>query len=131
MAQERIGDAKILLDNRRWAAAYYLAGYAIECGLKACILALVEREGAIFQDRRFSEKRFTHNLADLLKHANLEPVLGTSIQVNPALERHWRVVEDWTEISLYEPKGEAEARSLYDAITHDPDGVLRWLQNHW
>ena len=30
-----------LLAGGRWTGAYYLGGYAVECGLKACILARV------------------------------------------------------------------------------------------
>ncbi len=29
-------DAEVLLDAGQWSGAYYLAGYAVECGLKAC-----------------------------------------------------------------------------------------------
>ena len=28
---------KVLLDAGRYPAAYYLVGYAVECGLKACV----------------------------------------------------------------------------------------------
>lgn len=131
LAQDRIDDAAILLTNGRWAAAYYLAGYAVECALKACILAFVEQTGAIFRDKRFSEKCFTHNLEDLLRLANLEADLGLAIQANAALDTYWEVVKDWTEISRYQPKGEPAARALYEAITHNPDGVFLWLQKHW
>jgi len=41
LAEDRVLDAKALLDAGRWSGAYYLAGYAIECGLKACVLAYV------------------------------------------------------------------------------------------
>jgi hypothetical protein len=40
LAKERISDAKVLLAARHWSAAYYLAGYAVECALKACIAKL-------------------------------------------------------------------------------------------
>jgi HEPN domain-containing protein len=62
LANERIADAKALLAARRWSAAYYLAGYAVECGLKACVLAFVERTGVIFEDRKYAEKCWTHDL---------------------------------------------------------------------
>ena len=35
MAQERAADARILYDRGRSVAAVYLAGYAVECSLKA------------------------------------------------------------------------------------------------
>ena len=36
LAEARVVDAEALLEAGRWAAAYYLLGYAVECGLKAC-----------------------------------------------------------------------------------------------
>jgi hypothetical protein len=53
LAEDRLLDAERLLTGGRWAGAYYLAGYAVECGLKACIMAHVEATGAIFQDRKY------------------------------------------------------------------------------
>ena len=36
LSEGRVEDAEALLEAGRWAAAYYLLGYAVECGLKAC-----------------------------------------------------------------------------------------------
>lgn len=36
LAIERLADARALLTTKRWSGAFYLAGYAVECGLKAC-----------------------------------------------------------------------------------------------
>src|SRR2546425_2666201 len=44
LAEERLSDAQVLLANGRFGAAYYLAGYAIECALKACIAKLTKAE---------------------------------------------------------------------------------------
>lgn len=43
LAETRLADAKVLLKNRRYDAAYYLAGYAIECALKARIAGRTRR----------------------------------------------------------------------------------------
>jgi hypothetical protein len=37
LAEVRIKDAQTLLDTGRFAAAYYLIGYSVECALKSCI----------------------------------------------------------------------------------------------
>jgi HEPN domain-containing protein len=42
-AESRVRDAATLLKARRWSAAYYLAGYAVESGLKACVVAYVKK----------------------------------------------------------------------------------------
>ncbi len=131
LANDRVEDARVLLDNARWPAAYYLLGYAIETALKSCILRFVDETGVIFTDKRFAEKCWTHRIEDLIKQANLEPVRGQDIAANPIRGGFWGVVESWTELSRYEQKTEPEARQLYEAVTHDPDGVFRWIQQHW
>lgn len=131
LAEDRLLDAQCLLAGGRWAGAYYLAGYAAECGLKACIMAHVEAIGAIFQDKKFSEKCWTHDLEELLKLANLKPALDADAAANPALSTNWDVAGEWRETSRYDPKTQAEAQALYDAIANDPDGVLPWLRIHW
>lgn len=131
LAQDRILDAKALLDAGRWAGAYYLAGYAVECGLKACILAYVEKSGAIFKNKKFLEGCWTHELEKLVITADLQVELGTAIQANLTFAIFWGVVKDWSEMSRYEQKGEPVARQLYEAITHDTNGVLQWIQSHW
>jgi HEPN domain-containing protein len=42
LAEDRLLDAEALLAAGRWSAAYYLAGYAVECAIKACIAKLVQ-----------------------------------------------------------------------------------------
>src|SRR5437764_991419 len=78
LAQERIRDAKVLLAAKQWSAAYYLAGYAVECALKSCILAFIERTGFIFVEKKYAEQCWTHDLEVLLKLAGLEPGLGAA-----------------------------------------------------
>jgi hypothetical protein len=131
LAEDRILDAACLLLGGRAAGAYYLAGYAVECELKACIMAHVEAVGAIFQDRTFSEKCWTHDLEELLKLANLEPTLDADTAANAALSANWGAAKDWTETSRYEQRTQPEAQALFDAIDSQPDGVLQWIRNHW
>ncbi|MCH8025951.1 MAG: HEPN domain-containing protein [Chloroflexi bacterium] len=131
LTSDRIEDARILLENSRWTAAYYLVGYAVETGLKACILKFVEDTGIIFKDKKYAEKCWTHHIEDLVKHANLEPERGKDIAVNQTRGGYWGVVKDWKETSRYEQKTEAEARNLYEAVTNDSNGVFPWIQHHW
>ncbi len=37
LTEIRMKEAKVLLDRKCYERAYYLAGYAVECALKACI----------------------------------------------------------------------------------------------
>lgn len=72
MSNDRIDDATVLLNNGRWSAAYYLLGYAVETGLKACILKFVEESGVIFRDRKFAERCWTHRIDHLVMQADLD-----------------------------------------------------------
>ncbi len=131
LAEDRVLDAAALLAAGRWSGAYYLAGYAVECGLKACIMAHVEATGAIFRDRKYSEKCWTHDMEALLALAELELTLEVDTAANGVLLINWGIVNDWEETSRYEQKTQAQAQSLYDAVTNHPDGVLRWIRIRW
>jgi hypothetical protein len=131
LAKDRILDAKALLAARRWAGAYYLAGYAVECGLKACVLAYVEKTGIIFEDRKYAEKCWTHDLEELVRLSGLTELLGREIGANPAQGRNWLIVRDWSELSRYLRGSHQRAKKLYRAITEKPDGVMTWITNHW
>ena len=125
-------DAAALLKARRWSAAYYLAGYAVECALKACIVARVKKNVAlIFQDRRFSEKCWTHDFEELFRLAGLEAGWKAELAANPALRNNWKIVQNWGETSRYQRKTRAEAEGLHQAITDPANGVLPWIRNHW
>jgi HEPN domain-containing protein len=132
LAERWLDDAKTLLDNRRWSAAYYLAGYAVECGLKPCVLARVTNmPEVVLEDRRFSEKCWTHSVQDLVKQADLEASRLADARANPDLLKNWLVVKDWSERARYETKSHQSAKKLYAAITDNPNGVMKWIRIHW
>jgi HEPN domain-containing protein len=134
LAKTRLKDAKALLGRKRWAAAYYLTGYVIECALKSCILRYLERTGIIFTDRDYLKKLgdcWTHDLVKLLNLAGLDADFGSAQSANPALADYWLVVKSWKETSRYDEKTETEAKALYDAVSHDPNGVFQWIQSRW
>jgi hypothetical protein len=132
LAERWLLDAKALLDAHRWAAAYYTAGYAVECGLKACIMARLETTPeVIFQDRKFSERCWTHNFDDLVRLADLEATRVADRNANRALRHNWQVVSDWTEQSRYQTTPHHKAKKLYNAITDNLNGVMPWIRAHW
>ena len=63
--------------------------------------------------------------------AGLDADFGAARGANPALGNFWTTTKDWTEASRYEETPEAEARRLYEAVSHKTDGVLRWIQSRW
>ncbi len=131
LAEDRILDAQTLLAATRWTGAYYLAGYAVECGLKACVMVYVQNTGAIFQDRKFGEKCWTHDLEALVGLANLQAALGADMAANAALALNWGVAAGWQETSRYQQKTRAEAEALVNAVASSPDGVLSWIRIRW
>ena len=70
LAELRLAEAKLLARSGHPSGAYYLAGYAIECALKAHIAAQF-KENQI-PNKKFVDKIYTHNLRDLIKLAGLE-----------------------------------------------------------
>jgi HEPN domain-containing protein len=134
LAKTRVKDAKALLGRKRWSGAYYLCGYVIECALKACLLRHLGESGSVFGDQNYLKKLadcWTHDLVKLVNLAGLDADFGAARGANAALARFWAVTKDWKETSRYEEKTEAEARELYEAVSHKPDGVFRWIQSRW
>jgi len=129
LAKERISDAKVLLAARHWSAAYYLAGYAVECALKACIAKLMKSEE--FPDRSFAEKCWTHNLPQLLGLTGLKADFDAASQAHPDLLDNWDTAKDWNESRRYARTRKVEAEELYDAITDKKHGVLSWIKVRW
>ncbi len=131
LSDERIEDATALLAASGWSGAYYLAGYALECALKSCVLAYVERTGIIFEDKRFAEKCWTHDLETLVKQADLIAERGRATAANTQLGDNWLLAKDWSEKTRYRLTSQQQAEELFDALTDNPDGVLQWVKNHW
>jgi hypothetical protein len=135
MAEERIKDAKVLLDGGRWEFAYYAAGYAVECGLKSCLLARMVHTGWVFEDRWKASDCLTHDVGDLVQLAGLtnelNARLAASAAAGGAFVTNWWTATQWTVASRYAPRTEAEARALYAAISDTPEGVLQWIKHYW
>ena len=82
LAELRLSEARLLAHGGHPSGAYYLAGYAIECALKAYIAAQL-RENEI-PDRAFVNDIYTHDLRKLIRLAGLEAELDRARQADPA-----------------------------------------------
>jgi hypothetical protein len=122
LAESRLSEAKLLLANGLPSGAYYLAGYAIECALKA-IIATDFRANEI-PDLKYVRDIYTHDLSALVRLADLEQKLET----DPGLYQRWVTVKTWSERARYEIWTEASASAILDAIDGD-EGLLKWLRN--
>jgi hypothetical protein len=120
----------MLLANRRYSAAYYLAGYAIECGLKACIARQI-RQYEFPPSARFSRDVFTHDLRELVRHADLVNQRDARVARSPQFKLNWEVVQRWSERSRYENWTRQQAQQILDAIDQTLAGVMQWIRQHW
>ena len=134
LAEDRILDARAHLTPcvGRWSAAYYLVGYAVECGLKSCILARVTAHPeVIFKDKKFSLDAWTHDFETLLRVADLKADRDAAILASPAAYNNWQKVKDWNEHTRYAQKTQAEAQRLFNAVVDPTDGVMQWIRARW
>ena len=129
LAEERVRDAAALLAANQWSAAYYLAGYAVECGLKACVAKLTREHD--FPDNKRVQKSYTHKIDTLVEVAGLEGDRQARAQAFPKFLNNWLIARDWDENARYELWTEHDARQLFDAVTEPTNGVLPWIVGHW
>lgn len=129
LARTRIKEAEVLLTNRCYDGAYYLAGYAVECALKACFAKQISRHE--FPDKKRVDDSYSHDLAKLIRLTKLESELINEISLNNIFYDNWLVVKNWSENSRYQKIAADEAKRLYTAISDHNHGVLPWLQKFW
>jgi HEPN domain-containing protein len=128
LAELRAGEALVLVQNRKEQGAYYLAGYAVECALKACIAKLTKRNEFPLKPE-YVRKTYTHDLSELLRLAGLEKQLEIDMSLNTALAITWTIVKGWNEEKRYVPTG-LKGKNMYAALM-GPDGVLTWIKQRW
>lgn len=128
LADLRANEAAVLARNRKQQGAYYLAGYAVECALKACI-AKQTRRHEFPPKHDYVRKLYTHNLNELLKLAGLDQQLEADMKANAALASNWNVVKVWDEAKRYVSSG-LKGQDMYAAL-NGTDGVLTWIKQRW
>lgn len=129
LARIRLAEARVLLGAGHNSGAYYLSGYAAECGLKACIAKMTKRYE--FPDKQRAQDSYTHNLNALIKVAGLEPDLKSTVLSDATFAAYWSVVKDWNESSRYEKIPGLRARDMIQAVSDSGHGVLTWITRHW
>jgi HEPN domain-containing protein len=129
LAELRLSEAEALLRAGLWAGAYYLAGYAVEHALKACIAKRTRAEE--YPPRNTKESHYVHDVKKLVVTADLESELKAK-RADTAFADNWKVVTDWNEHARYEDTWtQAEAEALLKAIADPINGVVTWIRAHW
>jgi HEPN domain-containing protein len=128
-AQAKLDDAIILLQNRRFSNAYYLAGYAIELGLKACVAAQITAE--TIPDKEFLKGILNHQFPKLIGLAGLAQALKDEQDRDQVFAANWAIASEWEPDSRYEDKDAMSTQLFIKAINDPTTGVLRWIKTHW
>jgi HEPN domain-containing protein len=131
LAKLRLDEAKQLANHGHFSGAYYIAGYAVECALKA-LIAVQFREHEI-PDKSLVDKVYTHNLGALLSLSGLAESFDAARQGDPELDRRWSIVKNWSEQARYSIWTEAQALAMIDAIDGNGEtgGLFQWLSARW
>jgi hypothetical protein len=119
LAEHRLQEARVLLQEREYSGAYYLAGYAIECGLKA----VLTKDLASYRmpDKPEVVRAHTHDFKALATQGGLSP------EGEPTIRIDWNVASSWSEASRYSLHGGPRAQEMVDAA----DRILGWLATKW
>ena len=129
IAEQRAADAEALLNAGQWSGAFYLAGYAVECGLKACIAAQIGPHE--YPDKELAQRCYTHKIEKLVEVANLLAARSNDTMANPARGANWLIVKDWDETARYRIWAELDARKLVNAVVNPSNWVLPWIRGLW
>lgn len=129
VAQAKINDAEILLQSKRFSNAYYLAGYAVEIGLKACIARILAPE--TIPDKAIIKGILNHQFVGLVGLAGLTQELRDEQDKDPQFGAYWGVVNEWEPDARYEDRDAMSAQLLLQAILDPKSGVLQWIKRHW
>lgn len=128
LAALRLREAKLLLSAKSPNGAYYLAGYAVECGLKACIAKRTERYD--FPDKKRVMDSHTHDVMKLIQVADLKASRDEAMR-QLDFANYWETVVEWSEESRYKDNSLEDADDLIEAIENRKYGVLPWLKKFW
>ncbi len=129
VAQGKIDDAQYLFTNHRYSNAFYLAGYAIEIGLKACIAKQFAADA--IPDKKFVVDIHVHDLKKLIGLAGLTAELRKREAGSAQFSVNWALVTEWTPEVRYGAIDAFTARFMIVAVTHATDGVLPWIKTVW
>lgn len=121
LTDTRMDDAEALLKSGRYDGAYYLAGYAVECALKARLVRLLE---GYFPPK---QSLYIHDLEKLLDAAELASIFEDLANANRLFEDQWDTVKEWSEMSRYNTQDQRAAEDMLAAVR----GVVECIKQYW
>jgi HEPN domain-containing protein len=129
ISKVRLREAAKLLDQGLPDGAYCLAGYAVECALKACIARHTARFD--FPEKGRTIAAHTHSIVELIRVAGLEEQLRQHARTTERFRQNWEIVRLWSVESRYARHSLRAAAELCEAISEPRHGVATWLKRYW
>lgn len=129
LAQVKFDDAVLLCDHGRFGNSFYLAGYSVELGLKACVAKQI-REHQI-PDKALINGVYTHDFAKLVGFAGLSAILKQQQDDDQLFQSYWGITAEWQPDARYAMNDSMSAELLLTAIGDPEHGVLQWIKAHW
>jgi len=143
LALERLGEAEILYQNKKFDGAFYLAEYSAELMLKAKICIRMGVPNLFDEDDKvlksipgISEIRKsikTHNLIVLLILSGLKEKFDADKSTNQHLfKANSLLFSNWNENSRYKPCGFMKSTVVHTLILllKDENGLLQWIEQN-
>ena len=120
LAEERVAEARVLLDASHFSGAYYLAGYGVEFGLKAVLTRNLESH--VLPDKREIESAHSHDLRLLAGKCGLTP------EADPEVRVAWlTIAPKWSPDARYRLHSEVLSREIVESA----EEVVKWLKLYW
>lgn len=118
LSQIRVEEARVLLAAGLGSGADYLAGYAVECALKAFIVR--RTLAGDFSREQLVLDSYTHDIEKLVTFTEMRADRDVDIRVDPNRKDNWGLVGTWTESARYNIRSIDKARAIHLAAS-DPD----------
>lgn len=129
LSQAKLDDALFLCPAGRYSNAYYLAGYSVELGLKACASRQIFEHQ--IPDKAFVNGILTHNFPKLVNLAGLKSKLKKAQDDDRAFSANWAITAEWSPDARYVMTEPTSAKGLLTAVGDPDHGVLKWIKTHW
>lgn len=128
LAIAKVEDARLLFENDRFSNSYYLYGYGVELGLKACIARQMVAETV--PDKAVLRGFLDHEVTKLVGLAGLAEFLKVERE-NPEFDVRWAIVSEWSVETRYDMVDVVTATAMRDAVENAKFGIMKWLQRFW
>ena len=118
-AIQRFEEAEVLLDAEKPTGAVYLAGYGIECILKALVLMAVPS-----RNRREVMNSFRGGQGHDYEWLKTQYVTSGGARLPADINRNFTLVNDWSTDLRYSPR--SVRASDADAFVKAAEAIIRW-----